>query len=164
MLDKHVIKVQYRYDFDTNDLKWKKHTIFLVSFAGFIAGLAAGIIGIGGGLVMNPVMLRLGMRPEVSTATSSFMVLFTSTISMVQYAIAGKLNYIYGLWVIMFSLVGSSLGILVLKKIVDHYKRSSIIVMLLAVLMGTCAIIIPTYGIIQYLNSSQDDGFKNYCS
>lgn len=163
MINKYVVKIKIGYDFDLNDLKWKKSMILIVSSSGFIAGLAAGVIGVGGGLVMNPVMLRLGLRPEVSTATSSFMVLFTSTISMLQYAIAGKLNYVYGMWTLMFSLVGSCLGILVIKKLVDKYKRSSIIVMLLALLMASCAIIIPTYGLIQYLSSSEEDGFKNYC-
>ena len=97
MIDKYIRKNELGYDFDKNDLKWTKKNIFIVSFSGFVAGLAAGIIGVGGGLVMNPVLLRLELRPEVSTATSSFMVLFTSTISMLQYAIAGKLNIYYGL-------------------------------------------------------------------
>ena len=163
MIDKYIRKNELGYDFDKNDLKWTKKNIFIVSFSGFVAGLAAGIIGVGGGLVMNPVLLRLELRPEVSTATSSFMVLFTSTISMLQYAIAGKLNIFYGLWTVVFSLIGSCLGILVIKKLVDKYKRSSIIVMLLALIMAACAVIIPTYGILNYLNSKTEDGFKNFC-
>jgi uncharacterized membrane protein YfcA len=164
MKDKYVTKDKLGYDFDTNDIKWNSLTASFISMAGLCAGLAAGVIGVGGGLVMNPVMLRFGMRPEVSTATSSFMVLFTSTISMLQYAIAGKLTYIYGLWTLAFSLVGSCVGILLIKKIVDKYKRSSIIVMLLALIMAACAVIIPTYGILKYSQESANDGFKSYCN
>ena len=157
MINKHVRKQIIGYDFDTNDLKWRKGTIFIVTSAGFTAGLAAGIVGVGGGLVMNPVMLKLGMRPEVSTATSSFMVFFTASISVLQYAIAGKVNFDYGMWTVMFSLVGSCLGIMVLRRVVDKYKRSSIIVMLLAILLGSCFIIIPTYGLLKYLGNQEED-------
>ncbi|OMJ70993.1 hypothetical protein SteCoe_30894 [Stentor coeruleus] len=164
MIGKHIIKNKLGYDFDTMDLNWTIKMILIVCIAGFIAGLAAGIVGVGGGLVMNPVMLRLGLRPEVSTATSSFMVLFTATISMLQYAVAGKLNFVYGLWALSFSLVGSILGVLVLKKLVEKYKRGSILVLLLALIMGICAIIIPTYGIIQYMGKSGEDNFKSFCN
>jgi uncharacterized membrane protein YfcA len=163
MLNRYVLKTDLGYDFDTMDLKWSRKMIAVVVLAGFIAGLAAGIVGVGGGLVMNPVMLRLGMRPEVSTASSSFMVLFTATISMLQYAIAGKLDFVYGLWTCAFSLIGSLIGVQVIKKMVDKYKRSSIIVMLLACILITCFVIIPTYGIYEYLYYPSEDGFKNYC-
>ena len=163
MKKKHIKKETLGYDFDSMDLVWSHKIIITVIIAGFIAGLAAGMVGVGGGIVMNPVMLRLGMRPEVSTATSSFMVLFTSTISMLQYAIAGKMNIFYGLITLMFSLVGSTLGIIVLKKIIDKYKRASIIVMLLALILTACAIIIPTWGIYQYSQSTGNDGFRDYC-
>ena len=163
MINQYAKKTELLYTFDSKDLKWTKRNMSIVTFTGFLAGIASGIIGVGGGLILNPVMLRLEIRPEVSTATSSFMVLFTSTISMLQYAIAGKLNFFYGLWTVVFSLIGSCLGILVIKKLVDKYKRSSIIVMLLALIMATCAVIIPTYGILNYLNSKTENGFRNFC-
>lgn len=163
MKKKYIKKETLGYDFDTMDLAWTKKIIITVIIAGFIAGLAAGMVGVGGGIVMNPVMLRLGMRPEVSTATSSFMVLFTSTISLLQYAIAGKLDLFFGGITLACSLVGSTLGILVLKRVVDKYKRASIIVLMLAGILALCAIVIPTYGIVSYVNSNEKDGFRDYC-
>ena len=97
MINQYAKKTELLYTFDSKDLKWTKRNMSIVTFTGFLAGIASGIIGVGGGLILNPVMLRLEIRPEVSTATSSFMVLFTSSISMLQYAIAGKLNIYYGL-------------------------------------------------------------------
>jgi uncharacterized membrane protein YfcA len=46
------------------------------------AGLGAGMLGIGGGLILGPFMLTLGINPHVSAATSSFMIVFTSSIAM----------------------------------------------------------------------------------
>jgi uncharacterized membrane protein YfcA len=163
MIRNYNYKYKLGYGFDSKDLKWTAKKTALVCVTGLVSGIAAGVIGIGGGIIMNPVMLRLGIRPEVSTATSSFMVLFSSTISMLQYAIARKLNYVYGLWLLLFSCVGSFLGVFVVKRIVDKYRRSSVIVMVLALIMITCGIVVPTYGILLYLNENKEDGFNNYC-
>ena len=53
-----------------------------ISLIGLITGILSGMLGIGGGIVMGPVMLQLKVRPEVSIATSSTMVFFTSSIAM----------------------------------------------------------------------------------
>jgi len=45
------------------------------------AGLGAGLLGIGGGEILNAVMISIGIHPEVSTASSSFMVFFASSTS-----------------------------------------------------------------------------------
>jgi uncharacterized membrane protein YfcA len=41
---------------------------------GFGAGTAAGVLGIGSGMVNGPVLLEMGLLPEVATATSAFMI------------------------------------------------------------------------------------------
>lgn len=43
-----------------------------------IAGILAGTLGIGGGLVINPILLKEGLRPQIAAGVSSLVVLFTS--------------------------------------------------------------------------------------
>ena len=48
------------YPLDTSDLKWNaKVCIKLAAISGF-TGMAAGIFGLGGGLIYNPILLSLG--------------------------------------------------------------------------------------------------------
>lgn len=42
----------------------------LVCLAGISAGVIAGMLGLGGGLVLAPLMLELGVSPAVSAAST----------------------------------------------------------------------------------------------
>jgi uncharacterized membrane protein YfcA len=163
MLVKHKKKAEIGYDYDILDIKWESHSARKISLIGLEAGFIGSLVGVGGAIVVNPVLLKIGIRPEVMTATSSFMILFTSTISSLQYILAGKIDVEYGLWTLSFAFLGSALGVFVLKRIVDHYKRSSIIAFALAFAMGISAIITPIYGIINLATRAEDIGFRNYC-
>lgn len=45
----------------------------------FGAGIAAGMVGIGGGMILGPMMLNEGLSPQVATAVNSTLVLFASS-------------------------------------------------------------------------------------
>lgn len=62
-----------------------------------MTGILAGSLGVGGGLIMTSFLINLGVRPEVSSASSSFVILFSSLISVVQYLITGLVDFSYGL-------------------------------------------------------------------
>lgn len=54
-----------------------------------MAGLLAGMFGIGGGIVIVPLLLTIGTHPAVASATSSAMVLITSLVSSSVYFVFG---------------------------------------------------------------------------
>jgi len=57
--------------------------------------LFTGLFGIGGGIVKGPLMLEMGLLPAVSSATSSYMILFTAVTAALNYAIMGALDPYY---------------------------------------------------------------------
>ena len=65
-------------------------------FIGFIAGIIAGIIGIGGWVVLGPILVDLGLHPIVGTVTTNFLVLITSSSTIFQLILFKMLNYEYG--------------------------------------------------------------------
>ena len=67
----------------------------------YFTGIAAGTLGIGGGMILGPFMLALGMDPNLSTALSGFTVLFTSSSTTSQFIIAGAIHLQHA-WVIIF--------------------------------------------------------------
>ncbi|CAG9332101.1 unnamed protein product [Blepharisma stoltei] len=160
-------KIELGYDFDEHDVKWNLKNSTIVSTITILAGILASLLGLGGGLVMNPIMLNIGYRPEVSTSTSSFLVLLTSAISMVQYAIAGSIIYNYGFWMFGCSVIGSSTGTFLILKTVKKYKRVSIVVLILGIMMLLSLIGVPLYGIIDMIDKSNKGklryGFADPC-
>ncbi|KAF5958150.1 hypothetical protein HYC85_005375 [Camellia sinensis] len=64
---------------------WKAHMLFLYSCVGIIAGMVGGLLGLGGGFILGPLFLELGIPPQVASATSTFAMVFSSSMSVVQY-------------------------------------------------------------------------------
>ncbi|XP_022862977.1 sulfite exporter TauE/SafE family protein 3-like isoform X2 [Olea europaea var. sylvestris] len=54
-------------------------------FFGVLAGLVGGLLGLGGGFIMGPLFLELGVPPQVSSATATFAMMFSSSMSVVEY-------------------------------------------------------------------------------
>lgn len=68
----------------------------------FIAGLLGGIVGIGGGIILSPLFLQLGMLPNVVSNTNQYLVLI-STISVTsQFLYMGVLNIPYAIYLGFF--------------------------------------------------------------
>lgn len=45
---------------------WKLHLIFLYCSCGIVAGMVGGLLGLGGGFILGPLFLELGIPPQVS--------------------------------------------------------------------------------------------------
>lgn len=105
----------------------KSHIDFITPFSllykSYISGILAGILGIGGGLVINPVLLQMGYGPAESSALSAFVVLFTSASTSTQFLILGAFDYFNALFVAFLSIIGSIIGCFLLKYLIKKYKR-----------------------------------------
>ena len=62
------------------------------------AGLFAGMFGIGGGIVKGPLMLEMGVHPQVASATSACMILYTTSTATVSFALFGLMQMDYAVF------------------------------------------------------------------
>lgn len=44
---------------------WKAHQLFFYCCCGIIAGVVGGLLGLGGGFILGPLFLELGIPPQV---------------------------------------------------------------------------------------------------
>lgn len=44
---------------------WKVHQLILYSACGALAGIVGGLLGLGGGFILGPLFLELGVPPQV---------------------------------------------------------------------------------------------------
>jgi hypothetical protein len=63
----------------------------IICIAGIVAGIVGAIVG-GGGLVVVPTLLALGVPPHVAFATSKMQAIFGSTSSIIQYHRKGLID------------------------------------------------------------------------
>ena len=63
----------------------------MVLALGFGGGWVAGALGLGGGVIFNPMLMSLGVPPKVSSATGMYMITFSKIATCTIYFVNGKL-------------------------------------------------------------------------
>lgn len=78
---------------------------------GLVAGLFSSLFGVGGGIVIVPLLLLfLRFSPKPATATSLGAILITATSGVILYAIRGEVDVGYALLVGIPATVGALAG------------------------------------------------------
>lgn len=92
--------------------------VFLV-LSGALVGLAAGIMGVGGGFLTFPIFVyMLGVSSMTTVGTDIFQIIFTAGYaSITQYAIHGFIFYTLAMGMLLGSLFGIQIGALVTKVV-----------------------------------------------
>ena len=86
-------------------------TMLLLLLLGFMAGFLSGLLGIGGGVVVVPIMnLLLGIPIHNSIATSVLTVVITTLAGSSTHIVMGGVRYDVGLWLAPSAMLGSYLG------------------------------------------------------
>ncbi|MFZ1200474.1 MAG: sulfite exporter TauE/SafE family protein, partial [Desulfobacterales bacterium] len=92
--------------------------VFLV-LSGALVGLAAGIMGVGGGFLTFPIFVYvLGVSSMTTVGTDIFQIVFTAGYAAItQYAIYGFIFYTLAMGMLLGSLFGIQIGALVTKVV-----------------------------------------------
>jgi len=92
--------------------------VFLV-IAGFIVGMAAAIMGVGGGFLTFPIFVYgLGVSSMTTVGTDIFQIVFTAGYAAIgQYAIYGFIFYTLAMGMLLGSLIGIQVGSIVTKVV-----------------------------------------------
>ena len=96
----------------------KISAIFLV-ISGFVVGMAASIMGVGGGFLTFPIFVYgLGVSSMTTVGTDIFQIVFTAGYSALgQYAFYGFVFYTLAMGMLLGSLIGVQIGSLVTKVV-----------------------------------------------
>jgi len=92
--------------------------VFLV-LSGALVGLAAGIMGVGGGFLTFPIFVyMLGVSSMTTVGTDIFQIVFTAGYAGIsQYAVYGFIFYTLAMGMLLGSLVGIQIGAMVTKVV-----------------------------------------------
>jgi len=107
-----------KFDFDLTPGGRSISWVFLV-LSGSLVGLAAGIMGVGGGFLTFPIFVyMLGVSSMTTVGTDIFQIVFTAGYaSITQYAIFGFIFYTLAMGMLLGSLVGIQIGAMVTKVV-----------------------------------------------
>lgn len=79
--------------------------------AGLVLGLLSSLFGIGGGVVLIPLLLIAArMPPHIVTATSAFIIALTSPVGVITHGIEGDIDWLAAAPLVTGGLVGGALA------------------------------------------------------
>jgi uncharacterized protein len=85
--------------------------VFLLLLIGFTIGFLSGMLGIGGGFILAPILLLAGVPPAVAVGTSASQVVATSVLSAYSHWQRGNVDEQMGLLLIAGGFFGAITGV-----------------------------------------------------
>lgn len=136
LLHKIAVKKAAGHARETSNVNWTPNTTVVYPMICTLAGVIAGLFGVGGGIVKGPLMLELGVLPEVVAATSATMILFTAGTASILYIQFGTLDGVwdYAATLTLTGFVGTLVGQWLTRRLLRVFGRSVIVFMMFSVL------------------------------
>ena len=136
-------------------------------FTIFLAGVFGGMLGLGGGIIISPLLLDMGIDAQIVSSTSNFILVFSSCITTILFTFSGQLLYSKAAFLGVIGVVSTFIGVHAITNYIRRTKKSSILIMAVFVIMLISLIILPFngftnayYDIMKGINIFQ---FKSYC-
>jgi len=167
-VSKTMRKIAVDFPFVEGDVMWTWKSFGGYASATFLAGVIAGMIGIGGGMVLGPLMLQLGVNPRVSTASTATMIALTSSSVAAMAVIQGNVPWSYALTFFVTAFCGALIGKSKIDAFVKRRQLTAILIFLLAGIICFAATMMAVYGMIKYSEkgwefTGPDDSFRAPC-
>ena len=101
----------------------RKCTGIVLLLVGAVAGLLSGLFGIGGGAVIVPALVWIGLSQRHASATSLASMIPTSIAGMLTYALQGNVDWLSALLMAVGAVAGAQLGTRLLKILPEIVLR-----------------------------------------
>ncbi|KAA3458007.1 Transmembrane protein TauE like protein [Gossypium australe] len=145
---------------------FQAHQLVSYCFFGVLAGIVGGLLGLGGGFIMGPLFLELGIPPQVSSATATFAMTFSSSMSVVEYYLLKRFPVPYALYFTAVATFAAFVGQHVVRRLIIVFGRASLIIFILAFTIFVSAVSLGGVGIsnmIDKIHHNEYMGFENLC-
>ncbi|WP_318594118.1 sulfite exporter TauE/SafE family protein [Bifidobacterium breve] len=103
--------------------------IAVMVVVGVLVGLLSGLFGIGGGTIIVPALVWLGLTQRHAAATSMLAIIPTSVSGVLSYAVNGNVDWIAALLVFIGMFVGGQIGSLLLSRLSEVVLRWAFVIL-----------------------------------
>jgi len=148
---------------DEHDLDFSQLAIPLARSCIFAGALAA-LCGIGGGMVIGPMLVEMKVPPPVAAATTATTLLVLASSTSLVYACRGTAPWRYALLLALFTCSGAATGKVLVGRWVAKTGKQSVIVWALAAITIVSTILMANQGIQTVFADGWDAFyFRNFC-
>ncbi|PHT37835.1 hypothetical protein CQW23_21408 [Capsicum baccatum] len=149
------------------DIQWTATNLIFCALCGILGGTVGGLLGSGGGFILGPLLLEIGVIPQVASATATFVMMFSSSLSVVEFYLLKRFPMPYALYLMSVSILAGFWGQCFIRRLIAVLKRASIIVFILSGVIFASALTMGVIGIeksIRMIHNHEFMGFLDFCS
>ena len=111
--------------------------ILLIIFIGMMVGGLSGLFGVGGGFLMTPLLIFLGIPPAVAVGTEAPHVLASSVSGVIAHWRNNKVDCKMGFFLLVGGVIGSTVGVNIFKILRGFGQIDIVIQMLFIIFLST---------------------------
>ena len=156
-------KIAAGYSYLPDDVKWDERSTVVYPLISTLAGLCAGMFGIGGGIIKGPLMLAMGVHPAVASATSACMIFFTSFTATTTFAVYGLLVKDYAVVCVLLGFLCTLLGQTIMNYALGKSKRNSYIAFSIGIVVLLSAVLMTLQSVTHLLSDDADEEMSGLC-
>ena len=110
--------------------------IFLIVFIGMVVGALSGLFGVGGGFLMTPLLIFLGIPPIVAVGSEAPHVLASSVSGVIAHWRKRNVDFKMGFFLLSGGVIGSTLGVNLFKLLKTYGQIDIVIQFLFIIFLG----------------------------
>ena len=100
--------------------------VFLLLGIGGAIGFLSGMFGVGGGFLLTPLLIFIGVPPAVAVATQANQVVASSVSGVLAHWSRNNVDFKMGVVLLLGGIVGSTLGWGMIRKILRYVRSCKI--------------------------------------
>ena len=110
--------------------------ILLIIFIGMVVGGLSGLFGVGGGFLMTPLLIFLGIPPAVAVGSEAPHVLASSVSGVIAHWRRKNVDFKMGFFLLIGGVIGSTVGVNLFKILKGYGQIDIVIQMLFLIFLG----------------------------
>ncbi|MEW5984706.1 MAG: sulfite exporter TauE/SafE family protein [Acidobacteriota bacterium] len=119
--------------------------LFLLVGAGGMVGFLSGLLGVGGGFLLTPILMMIGVPPTVAAASDTNAIVATSSSGMAAHFRLGNVDLKLGSVLLLGGLTGAAIGVQVIRVLRALGNADFVITVTYIVVLGS----LGTYMLIE---------------
>jgi hypothetical protein len=103
---------------------------------GFIVGLLSGLFGVGGGFLMTPLLIMIGIPPTVAAASDSNQIVAASASGTYAHYRLGNVDFKMGIYLLIGGVIGGTGGVQIIRILRQMGNADFLIMVTYVIMLG----------------------------
>jgi len=147
----------------------KSMNVVVLVGAGFAVGILSGMTGVGGGFLMTPLLMTVGVPSAVAVGTDSAQIAGTGSSGALAHSRLGNVDVKLGLTILVGSLIGGTIGVQVVRMLREMGNFDFWVRVIYVLILGSVAALMLRESLRTWIRSSRtrtiqtlvDEGFED---